>query len=934
MTADRWQKVEEVFHQALEQPEGHRQSWTENACAGDAELCAEVLSLLESDRGGAGGFVGARVEQAVRALGQESSPSIEGQRVGAYQLIRELGRGGMGAVYLAARADHQYESQVAIKLVRPGLDTDFIFRRFRRERQILARLEHPNIARLLDGGTTGDEVPYLVMEYVDGSWITKYAAERRLNVEERLRLFLPACAAVAHAHQHFIVHRDLKPGNILIDRSGAPKLLDFGISKLLHREAEETHDVNLMTPAYASPEQIVGDPVTTASDVYSLGAVLYELLSGVRPHRIDNCAPLALERAICLEETVPPSVAARGNPALRRRLTGDLDNIVLRAMQKAPERRYASVEQFADDVRRHLRHRPVIARPDSLWYRAGKFVRRNRVAVALTSVTTASLIAATGAALYQAHIAQERYLEVRGIASTFVFDVEAAVRDLPGSMRVRQLITRTGLEYLDKLSRNSARDWDLKRELAAAYQRIGDVQGGANTPNLGDPAAALASYKSAETLLDAVLAHQPENRKALLDWLAVVSLIGDLQFSTGQPRASIDTLRRGLQRVDQNLSAGQDLDLQYNAAVFSISLAKALRETGDLRGTAENLDRGVGLMRKIAAARPDDKDARFALANAYAQLGAMLSEQGQRDPALQNFRAGVAELEDLCRRFPLDPHARHELMLAYSHVGDTLGNPGFDNLDDPAGALDVYGKMVAAAKTLYEGDSADARAVSDYGIAALRFALVTPHEQDREKLQRLEQSHKLLTRAIGQNPQSAITLIHKAWAEQEMGDLVLGSDRAAAIHDYQMAAASSEAVLALDANSGAGQRRLVLALGKLAEQQARSGQREQAIASVNKALDLGKRVESGARAASFQVVVARAWQVAGAVYAVLGSMDSSAEQRRRDRDAAREWYTRAVAQWRRMETQPGFLAPYRKEMQTSIAVLAQLQQVGTPGSKP
>src|SRR6185295_3586415 len=218
--------------------------------------------LLESDA--AAGFVGSRVKAAVVALGEENARESEGRRVGPYRLIREIGRGGMGAVYLAARDDQQYESEVAIKLVRPGLDTEFILKRFRRERQILARLQHPNIARLLDGGTTEDGVPYLVMEYVDGSWITRYAAGKKLNVLERLRLFLPVCAAVEHAHRTFIVHRDLKPGNILIDRGGAPKLLDFGISKLLHSEAaatpdySETRDVNLMTPDYASPEQIVG----------------------------------------------------------------------------------------------------------------------------------------------------------------------------------------------------------------------------------------------------------------------------------------------------------------------------------------------------------------------------------------------------------------------------------------------------------------------------------------------------------------------------------------------------------------------------------------------------------------------------------------------------------------------------------------------------
>ena len=311
MTPGRWRQLDELFHQALEQPEAERLAWIENACVGDPELKSELLSLLASDDAGGGKFLGSHVEHAVRAMASEPTQqpvSPEGRRIGPYRLIRELGRGGMGAVYLAARADEQYESRVAIKLVRPGLDTEFILKRFRRERQILARLEHPNVARMLDGGTTPEGVPYIVMEYVDGAtWITKYAAEKRLSVEDKLKLFLPVCAAVSHAHRHFVVHRDLKPGNILIAREGTPKLLDFGISKLLHMgDASETREVHLMTPDYASPEQITGDPVTIASDVYSLGAVLYELLTGKRPHQIENCRPLELEKAICQAETVTP----------------------------------------------------------------------------------------------------------------------------------------------------------------------------------------------------------------------------------------------------------------------------------------------------------------------------------------------------------------------------------------------------------------------------------------------------------------------------------------------------------------------------------------------------------------------------------------------------------------------------------------------------
>lgn len=413
-------------------------------CGGETALRAEVESLLRthSTNGAAFGTAFADAIQT-EAMSLVDTSRIEGKRLGAYRVIREIGRGGMGSVYLAQRAEDQYESDVAIKVVRPGLDTDFILRRFRRERQILARLQHPNIARLFDGGSE-KKTPYLVMEYVQGARITKYAEDRRLGVEDRVRLFLPVCSVVEYAHRAFIVHRDLKPGNILVDTTGTPKLLDFGLSKLLHSEPPDPGDPQeaaMATPDYASPEQIVGDPVTVTSDVYSLGAVLYELLSGARPHHIEGVGPLALERAICVEPTVPPSAAVCKNPALARRLAGDLDSIALRAMEKDPERRYSSAEHLADDLQRHLAHRPVTARGDAPGYRVAKFIRRNTLHVVLAGATAAVALTA-GFATYRAHAERKRARQ-------------AAVADRA-----------------------------LKRELSEAYCLVGDLQ--ARTPSSAD----------------------------------------------------------------------------------------------------------------------------------------------------------------------------------------------------------------------------------------------------------------------------------------------------------------------------------------------------------------------------------------------------------------------------------------------------------------
>jgi serine/threonine protein kinase len=446
--SDKWSQVQQIFLAVADLSAAERPAALERMCEGDTALRGEVESLLDADMGG---------EEQVRTAVQTEAATLmegssrEGCRVGAYRLIREIGRGGMGTVYLAVRADEQYESEAAIKLVRPGLDTDFIFRRFRRERQILARLQHPNIARLLDAGTTEDQVPYLVMEYVKGSWITHYAAEHHLSVEDRLRLFLPVCSAVAYAHRAFIVHRDLKPANILIDGAGSPKLLDFGISKLLLSEQPdpaETQGAGMMTPDYASPEQIVGDPVTLASDVYSLGAVLYHLMTEVKPHRINESSPLALERAICLEPTVAPSVAVGDRGPLARRLAGDLDNIILCAMRKEPERRYASVERLAEDVERHLAYRPVRARPDSPGYRAAKFVQRNRLAITLAGGVVGIVAGIAAVATYQSRAGQQAVASELAAAETQLGDLLLAQGDRAGALdayRKAKAASETGL---------------------------------------------------------------------------------------------------------------------------------------------------------------------------------------------------------------------------------------------------------------------------------------------------------------------------------------------------------------------------------------------------------------------------------------------------------------------------------------------------------
>lgn len=410
MTPDLWHRIESLFEQALELAVAERDAFLDKACTGDPELHREVTTLLASTVS-----TGASLREAVvaeaRRLATDAVTGQVGRRIGPFRLISLLGEGGMGAVYLAERDDAQFTHQVAIKILSHAVGSPQAIARFRDERQILAALEHPNIVRLLDGGSTDDDLPYLVMEHIDGMSITRYADQHALSVRARVGLVRQVCVALLYAHQNLIVHRDIKPSNILVDADGSPKILDFGIAKLLaptggfEREARTSTGFAMYTPAYASPEQARGDAVSTSTDVYSVGAVLYELATGHPPHRTTGSA-LDVLRVIC--EVDPPRPSAVGPSNRRRELTGDLDNIILKALHKEPARRYASMEQLSDDLGRFLDGLPVAARTATVGYRARKFVRRNKGVVAATTLVVATLLVATGVSLRQARRADDQ----------------------------------------------------------------------------------------------------------------------------------------------------------------------------------------------------------------------------------------------------------------------------------------------------------------------------------------------------------------------------------------------------------------------------------------------------------------------------------------------------------------------------------------------
>jgi non-specific serine/threonine protein kinase/serine/threonine-protein kinase len=534
MTVERWAQVKEVLYAVLELEPAQRSAYLDRVCVNDPLLRQEVESFILSHSQLDTDFLKTISLEGANFQASEATHSLVGRSIGPYRIVEEIGVGGMGEVYRAVRADDQYKKEVAIKVVRRGFDTDSGLRRFKAERQILASLDHPNIARLLDSGSTEDGLPYVVMELVEGKPIDEYCDGHNLSLIERLQLFRMVCAAVQYAHQHLVVHRDLKPGNILVTEEGVPKLLDFGIAKLLSPEMfaqplDRTATLmRVMTPDFASPEQVRGELITTASDVYSLGVVLYRLLTGCSPYKITSEAPHEIAREICESEPPRPSVAitrveepvgsdrapgqmtspvhsrAQETRRLRRRLAGDLDNIVLMALRKEPQRRYASVAQFSDDIRRHLENIPVIARGDNARYRTAKFISRHKTGFAAALAVAVTLLVGIAVTLREAHVArvervraEQRFKDVRELANSDLFELHDAIEQLPGSAPVRNRVIQRALKYLSKLSQDAAGDRELMRELAAGYERIAHLQGNFSGPEIGDSKAALDSFQKA-----------------------------------------------------------------------------------------------------------------------------------------------------------------------------------------------------------------------------------------------------------------------------------------------------------------------------------------------------------------------------------------------------------------------------------------------------
>ena len=744
MQAERWQRVEEIFQSALEQPPQSRSTWLDSTCGGDVELRCEVESLLAAHETGDFDFTRAAFAEALQVLEQRTARVQEGQRIGPYRIVRELGRGGMSRVYLAARADQAFEKQVAIKFVERGLDSEEVTRRFESERHILARLDHPNITRIIDGGTTADGLPFIVMDYVEGQPIDQYCDAHALEVDRRLRLFQGVCAAVHYAHQHLVIHRDIKPANVLVTSEGVPRLLDFGIAKLLATSAataEATRTVlRRLTPEYASPEQVRGETLTTASDVYSLGVLLYRMLTGQSPYRRPAASANVLERAICDEQPERPSVAVarvqhvpagEGTPdRLRRRLAGDLDNIVLMALRKEPQRRYASVEQFSQDIGRYLAKLPVMARADTAAYRAGKFLARHRIGVAATAAMILLLIAGVVGTSWQARVAraeraraQQQFNDVRRLATSFLFEFNSSIQNLPGATPARKLLVQRALEYLSKLAQQSQEDPGLQRELAEAYLKVGDLQGNPYEPNLGDTQGAAESYRKALSISAGLTQADGKDAQAQRYLARSHQSLGEVLPLLGKPAEGAAELRAAAKLFEQLLSrTPRDRDLRVLLADCYQSLGDLLghgelQNLGDRAGALDSYRKAVAVFDAMAVENPADQKARGGAAVMRTRIGDMQQAAGDWDGALENYRSAMQRAQSLVAEDPANDRFRRILALCHRKLADLESLRG--ELED---ALQHARSAAEINKILANADPDNAQASANFALSLTTLA--------------------------------------------------------------------------------------------------------------------------------------------------------------------------------------------------------------------
>ncbi|HQZ82668.1 MAG TPA: serine/threonine-protein kinase [Pyrinomonadaceae bacterium] len=702
MDSAQWKLIKDAFAAVGEMPPDDRQAFLNGL---DASVRADVERLIKADRE-AEDFIEKPVVAPRADRDTEEMPTA----IDDYTIVEKLGSGGMGTVYLAHHAGEGFSQQVALKLIKRGMDTGLVLKRFLIERQILAALDHPNIARMLDGGSTPDGLPYFVMEYVDGREIREFCTAEKYGLDERLELFRKVCSAVVAAHRNLVVHRDLKPSNILVTRDGEPKLLDFGIAKLLSPDWSSDTDeatvtqFRVMTPEYASPEQIEGKATSTSTDVYSLGVILYELLTGARPYDTKGKAPNELIQFLLSSEPPRPSTAARTresgktasdtpatgggeDPLVRmtarieatgvepKRLQGDLDNIVLKALRREQDRRYQSVEEFAEDVRKFQAGLPVTATADSRSYRLKKFIRRHRTGAVGVSVAAALLIAATGVTGWQytvanreRNMAEQRFAQVRALARSMIFEYYDGIAAISGTTEIRQKMVTDALQYLDGLAAEGTAEPSLKREIAEGYEKIGDLLGNPfRYSGLGDTKGAVESYRKSFAIRQELFDADQNNVE---DLIGIRN--GEMRMCEGLWALGGFTEAKG--HCDKSVSYTQEAERRgvendRGAAIDSYNRSSQVREQlADYDGALAIQQTALAMTKADLAADPDDLKKAMAVAACEVRLGDITYQKRDYSGSLQHMLNALPAVERMYEQNKDAAKPKYNLAMMYGRV--------------------------------------------------------------------------------------------------------------------------------------------------------------------------------------------------------------------------------------------------------------------------
>lgn len=767
-----YEKVKEIFSLAIELAPAERVAFLDENCAADQNLRGEVESLLEAHRDAENFLNEVSAVQVVQDAYQSSSRLI-GQKLDKYRIKQEIGRGGMGVVFLAERED--FHQQAALKIIKRGMDSDAILERFAREREILAALNHPFIARLSDGGTTADGMPFFVMEYVEGSAIDEYCENNNLTEKEKLELFRKVCSAVSFAHQKLVVHRDLKPTNILVTADGTPKLLDFGIAKLLNAadpNETQTHH-RILTPAYASPEQLRGETVSTATDVYSLGLILRKILE-------------------------PKYSSETGR---KEKTAGDLQAILQTAAHEDSARRYGSAENLSEDLRRYLEGLPVSARKDTFGYRAGKFLKRNRLGVAALTTTFLLLVGGILLVSRQAEIAErerakaERRAEnLRKLSSSFAIELHDAILNLPGSLAARQLLLTRAVEQLDTLAAESDGNPDLEDELAQGYYNLSELPNinladverntnkgiaiyqkllAADSKNItyrkqlakgcilqsnvekvrGDTSGALALLEKSMAILEAVAADEPEVLEHKNMLREVEGSLATILMMMGRARDALELSRKSRILGEELVKFGKiNDDFEKMGAVLHFDECKSLTYLGDYQNSLELLRADFQIVSEQAAMHPNDTRFRYELWAYQRNLSIVLERTNNKKAAFENLQTAFGLIENLLKMSPEDVGYQRNTSFTRLALGQFLvrQNRAEKALPHLRGSLEM-------SERIFAGDSQKGETLEDLARihSALGEALILL-KKEAEGIKHLRKSLVFFQKGLEHDPENAL----------------------------------------------------------------------------------------------------------------------------------------------------------------------------------